>query len=63
MPRIYCFTEETLQQALEDWAGAATEAYPHQAERIELTLLAMQDFFHDEALIRRHKMIVPEAES
>ena len=63
MPRIYCFTDETLQAALDDWRQEALEAYPQQAAQIELTVRAMQDFFASEALIRRHKMIVPEAES
>jgi hypothetical protein len=53
--RVFVFTGATLDQALDDWLAEQLAAYPHQAERIRITALAMRDFFESEH-IDRHKM-------
>ena len=37
--------------ALEDWKAKQINAYPHQRERIEITVLAMQDFLSDDEIM------------
>jgi hypothetical protein len=53
--RVFVFTGATLERALDDWVAEQLAVYPHQAERIRVTALAMRDFFESEP-IERHKM-------
>ena len=46
--RIWIFDEGKLEEALARYEEAALAAYPEQAERIQITLRAMRDFFHSE---------------
>jgi hypothetical protein len=43
--------------ALEDWKAKQISAYPHQRKRIEITVLAMQDFLSDDEIMRKHKLL------
>lgn len=48
--RIWVFDESKLDQAIETYRSAAIKAYPHQEEKINLTVLAFKDFLDsDEA--------------
>lgn len=55
--RIFAFDEATLHQALEAWKAKQLAGYPHQRERIEVTALAMRDFFADEEVVRGFKLV------
>jgi hypothetical protein len=44
--RIWIFDEGRLQSALAAYQAEALAAYPAQAERIQLTVLAIGDFLH-----------------
>ena len=44
--RIWIFDEGRFAEALAAYQAEALAAYPEQAERIRLTVLAMQDFLH-----------------
>lgn len=46
--RIWVFDENTLADALEQYQAEAQNAYPHQQERIQLTVAAIRDFLHSE---------------
>lgn len=46
--RIWVFDEASLQRAMDAYENEALAAYPHQAERIKTTLLALNDFLHSE---------------
>ncbi len=46
--RVWVFDETSLEQALESYRAEALEAYPHQAERIGITMAAVRDFLHSE---------------
>lgn len=43
--------------ALERWTREQLDAYPHQKEKIELTVLAMRDFL-DSQVVRELKMVM-----
>ena len=53
--QVFVFTGDTLEAALEEWVQEQIAAYPHQEERIRVTVLAMRDFLLSEPA-RRHKM-------
>ena len=44
--KIWVFDEGKLDEALAQYRKEALQAYPHQQERIEMTLLAVKDFLH-----------------
>ncbi len=44
-------------EALEEWEQEQIENYPHQAERIQTTVVAMQHFLRS-SQIKDHKMII-----
>jgi len=46
--RIWVFDETKLKEALDRYEADALKAYPHQEERIRLTVAAMRDFLHSE---------------
>ena len=46
--RIWVFDESKLDQAIEAYRAAAIQAYPHQEEKINLTVLAFKDFLDSE---------------
>jgi len=46
--KIWVFDQSKLDTAIEQYKQAALQAYPAQQERIEITLLAVQDFLHSE---------------
>jgi len=46
--RIWVFDENRLEEALLAYEQAAVAAYPHQEERIRITVAAMRDFLHSE---------------
>ena len=52
--RIWIFDEGKLEDALQRYEQAALEAYPEQAERIQITLRAMRDFFYSEFADKLH---------
>lgn len=54
---IFAFCQGALLAALEEWKAKQLAAYPHQRERIEITVLAMQDFLGDDAILRKHKLL------
>jgi hypothetical protein len=53
--RVFVFTAETFEAALEEWTRQQIAAYPHKEELIRITALAMRDFMGSEAA-HRHKM-------
>ena len=53
----YVFSHSTFLQALEEWEAEQIKAYPKQKERIQITVLAMQDFLQSEQ-VKAHKMIL-----
>ena len=55
--KVFVFTGVTLEEALDDWVAAQIAAYPHQTERIQITALAMRDFFMSPQ-IEQHKMVL-----
>jgi hypothetical protein len=44
--RIWVFDESKLNEALQAYQAEALAAYPHQSERIRMTLAAVRDFLH-----------------
>ena len=58
--KVYVFTGETFEAALEEWMARQIAAYPHKRDLIRTTALAMRDFMSSEE-IRHHKMTVPAA--
>lgn len=54
---IFAFDEPALLRALDAWKAKQIAAYPHQQARIEVTVLAMLDFFGDDEVLRQHKLI------
>jgi hypothetical protein len=46
--RIWVFDETKLEEALARYEAASLEAYPHQEERIRITVAAMRDFLHSQ---------------
>jgi hypothetical protein len=58
--RVFVFTGETFERALEDWVQQQIAAFPHKEELILITALAMRDFLAGEE-VRRHKMEVSRA--
>ncbi len=44
MAKIWVFDEGKLNEALTQYREAAVAQYPHQQERIDMTLLAVRDF-------------------
>jgi hypothetical protein len=55
--RVFVFTGETFEAALEEWAAEQIAAYPHREELIRTTALAMRDFLESKQ-VRRHKMML-----
>lgn len=55
---IFAFDEPALLRALDTWKAKQLAAYPHQKDRIEVTVLAMRDFFGDEEVLRHHKLVI-----
>jgi hypothetical protein len=53
--KVFVFSGETLEAALEEWEAEQIMAYPHKEELIRITVLAMRDFMASEP-VRRHKM-------
>ncbi len=55
--RIWVFDEGALGRALADYESAALTAYPGQAERIHIAVLAIRDFLYSEqaeGLVMKH---------
>jgi hypothetical protein len=46
--RIWVFDESKLEEALARYEAAALDAYPHQEERVRITVAAIRDFLHSE---------------
>ena len=53
----YVFSHTTLLEALKEWEEEQIEHYPNQAERIQITVVAMQHFLRSQQ-VKDHKMIV-----
>lgn len=53
--RVFVFTGETFEAALEEWVAEQIAAYPHREELIRTTALAMRHFLESET-VRHHKM-------
>jgi len=53
----FIFNWTTMLEALEDWEQEQIESYPHQSERIQITVVAMQHFLRS-SQIKDHKMII-----
>ncbi len=53
----YIFNWSTMLEALEDWEQEQVKNYPHQSERIQITVVAMQHFLRS-SQIKDHKMII-----
>ena len=53
----YVFSHSTLLDALKEWEKEQIEHYPHQKERIQTTVVAMQHFLRSRQ-VREHKMIM-----
>jgi hypothetical protein len=58
--RVFVFSGETFELALEEWVREQVAAYPHQEAMIRVTALAMRDFLGSEP-VRRYKMDLPGA--
>jgi len=54
---LFAFSHDAVLAALDDWKAKQLEAYPHQRKRIEITVLAMQDFLSDDEIMRKHKLL------
>lgn len=54
---LFAFSHDAVLAALEDWKAEQISAYPHQRERIEITVLAMLDFLSDDKIMRKHKLL------
>jgi hypothetical protein len=46
--RIWVFDESKLEEALARYQAAALDAYPHQEERVKITVAAVRDFLRSE---------------
>ena len=46
--KIWVFDESKLEEAIEKYRQASIEAYPHQEEKINVTIMAVRDFMHSE---------------
>jgi hypothetical protein len=57
MRNIYVFTDDTLQCALADWKAREIEHNPKQQKTIEMTVVAMIEFFDSEE-VKRYKMVM-----
>ena len=53
----YVFTHQTFLDALSEWEKDQIESYPQQTERIQITVLAMQDFLQSQQ-VKDHKMTI-----
>lgn len=53
----YVFTHQTFLDALNEWENDQVKNYPKQAERIQITVLAMQHFLQSQQ-VKDHKMII-----
>ncbi len=53
----YVFSHSTLLEALTEWEKEQIEHYPNQAERIQITVVAMQHFLRSQQ-VKDHKMIM-----
>jgi hypothetical protein len=54
---LFAFSYQDFVGALAAWKAQQLAAFPHQAERIETTALAMQDLMHSHYVIE-HKLVV-----
>ncbi len=48
----YIFSHTTLLEALKEWELEQVEAFPHQAEKIQITVVAMQHFLRSKQVKR-----------
>ena len=46
--KIWVFDESKLDEAIEKYRQASVDAYPHQEEKINITVMAIRDFMHSE---------------
>lgn len=46
--KIWVFDQSKLDEAIDKYRDAAITAYPQQADKINLTLLAVRDFLNSE---------------
>lgn len=53
----YVFSHTTLLDALKEWEIEQTKSFPHQKERIQTTVVAMQHFLRSQQ-VQEHKMII-----
>ena len=53
----YVFSHSTLLEALQEWELEQIEYFPQQAERIQITVVALQHFLRSQQ-VKDHKMIV-----
>lgn len=59
---IYVFTGETFASAITDWVAEQIAAYPHRAELIRKTALAVRDFLDSEPVPRRRMIPIQGAQ-
>jgi hypothetical protein len=48
---LFAFSYRDFLRALEAWKAEQLQHYPHQAERIEITALAMQDLMRSRHVV------------
>ena len=53
----YVFSHTTLLEALKEWETEQIENYPHQSEKIQTTVVAMQHFLRSQQ-VKDHKMFI-----
>ncbi|MEE9351982.1 MAG: hypothetical protein V3U78_06945 [Thiotrichaceae bacterium] len=53
----YIFSHSTLLEALEEWELEQIKHFPHQAERVQTTVVAMQHFLRSRQ-VKDHKMLM-----
>lgn len=53
----YIFSYTTLMDALKEWQDEQIRHFPHQKERIQTTVVAMQHFMRSPQ-VRKYKMIM-----
>lgn len=53
----YVFSHTTFLTALEEWETEQIENYPHQEERVQTTVVAMQHFLRSQQ-VKDHKMFI-----
>jgi len=53
--KVFVFSGDTFEIALQEWETDQIVAYPHKEELIRAVALAMRDFMDSEQVVR-HKM-------